>query len=58
MPLYDYKCATCNIKVELIRAINATEKPLCDLCGSVMLQVYSAPAIQFKGTGWASKEKR
>ena len=57
MPLYDYKCATCDIKVELIRAINATDKPLCDLCGSVMLQVYSAPAIQFKGTGWAGKEK-
>jgi len=57
MPLYDYKCSACDIKIEVIRAINATDKPLCADCGLEMQQVYSAPAIQFKGSGWAGKDK-
>lgn len=48
MPLYDFKCNTCKEVIELRENI----PPACKTCGEVMARVYSAPAIQFKGTGF------
>jgi predicted nucleic acid-binding Zn ribbon protein len=54
MAKYEFKCNTCNIQYEVDRVIGDTVPPLC--CQVPMARVYSAPAIKFKGTGWASKE--
>jgi hypothetical protein len=42
----------------IIRGIKDEEhKPICIACKKIMPRAYdSAPAVQFKGGGWAAKE--
>lgn len=53
MPLYEYRCDRCGKRTEVIQTFS--EKPLriCPHCGERALRkLLSAPAIQFKGSGW------
>jgi len=52
MPNYEYLCTKCGHRFEQIRKFS--DKPLrkCPECGGVIEQVISAPAVQFKGSGW------
>lgn len=48
MPVYDFECKTCNKLVEQTENIPMP----CSTCGIVMTRIWTAPSIQFKGTGW------
>lgn len=52
MPIYEYQCQKCRTHVEAFQKIS--DKPLvkCRKCGGRLEKMISAPAIQFKGTGW------
>jgi putative FmdB family regulatory protein len=52
MPLYEYLCKKCGHRFEKI--LKFSDKPIrkCPECGGVVEQVISAPAVQFKGSGW------
>jgi len=52
MPLYEYQCKKCGHRFEKI--VKFSDKPLkkCPECGGVVEQTISAPAVQFKGSGW------
>ena len=53
MPLYEYKCTACANRFE--RIVKFSDPPLktCPKCGKQTIkQLISAPAIQFKGSGW------
>jgi putative FmdB family regulatory protein len=53
MPIYEYICKNCGERTEVIQRVG--EKPLtvCPHCGKRALKkAISAPAIQFKGSGW------
>jgi len=52
MPLYEYACASCKKKIEVLQSFN--EKPIknCPNCGGRLKKLMSSPAIQFKGSGW------
>jgi putative FmdB family regulatory protein len=50
MPLYDFKCDCCTEVIE----INEPIPPACGTCGNLMVRIWSAPAIQFKGSGFYS----
>jgi putative FmdB family regulatory protein len=52
MPIYEYECRKCKSHTEAFQKI--TDKPLtkCRKCGGRLEKVISAPAIQFKGSGW------
>jgi putative FmdB family regulatory protein len=53
MPIYEYVCKNCGERTEVIQKMG--EKPLssCPHCGKRALKkAVSAPAIQFKGSGW------
>jgi len=53
MPLYEYVCKNCGERTEVIQPVG--EKPItaCPHCGKRALKkAISAPAIQFKGSGW------
>ncbi len=53
MPIYDYKCNTCDLKMTLIRKISEPAPiPLCANCVKDLVRVYDAPGLTFKGTGW------
>jgi putative FmdB family regulatory protein len=52
MPLYEYQCKKCGHRFEKIQKFS--EKPIkkCPDCGGPVEQLISAPAVQFKGSGW------
>jgi putative FmdB family regulatory protein len=49
--LYEYQCATCG-RFEIIQKFSDTPLSVCPTCGQEVQKLLSAPAIQFKGTGW------
>ena len=52
MPLYEYRCKKCGHVFEKI--VKFSDKPIkkCPECGGAVEQTISAPAVQFKGSGW------
>ena len=52
MPLYEYECLKCGHRFEEIQKFS--DEPLTEhnRCGGELRKLLSAPAIQFKGTGW------
>jgi putative FmdB family regulatory protein len=58
MPIYDYRCTRCGHEVEVSHAIGASGPESCSECGGPMKKALSAPAIHFKGSGWAKKDAR
>ena len=58
MPRYDYDCAACGRRFEVMYGVHADPPTSCPLCGSgPVRKAISAPAIHFKGSGWAKKER-
>ena len=51
MPLYEYQCGRCG-RFEVIRKFSDAPLVACPTCGQEVQKLPSAPAIQFKGTGW------
>lgn len=52
MPLYEYKCTKCGRRTEKIESISGPHLKKCPHCGAKVESLISAPAIQFKGSGW------
>jgi len=52
LPLYEYRCLKCKRSVEKIENVNGPHLKKCPHCGGKVESVISAPAIQFKGSGW------
>lgn len=51
MPLYEYQCGKCG-RFEIIQKFSDQPLSVCPTCGQEVQKLLSAPAIQFKGTGW------
>src|SRR4029434_1007904 len=52
MPIYEYGCARCARKTEVIQGMNDPPPRVCPHCGGKLKKLASAPAIQFKGSGF------
>ena len=52
MPLYEYQCTKCHKRTEKIENVSGPHLKKCPHCGGKVERLQSAPAIQFKGTGW------
>ncbi len=52
MPLYEYQCTQCGEQIEIIQKLSDPLYTLCPKCGGAMRKLFSAPAIQFKGSGF------
>ena len=52
MPLYEYECAACRHRFELIQKFSDPPVEKCPACGGTVHKLQSAPAIQFKGAGF------
>lgn len=52
MPLYDYRCDSCGEMTEVLQHFDAAPLAECPKCGGSVTKMPSAPALQFKGTGW------
>jgi putative FmdB family regulatory protein len=59
MPIYDYECANCKRLFEVVHGVHVPGPTECPLCGGgPVRKAISAPAVHFKGSGWAKKERR
>jgi putative FmdB family regulatory protein len=52
MPLYEYECKKCHHRFERIVKFSDPPMKKCPDCGGQVEQMISAPAVQFKGSGW------
>jgi putative FmdB family regulatory protein len=52
LPLYEYACKKCGRHHERIESFKGPHMRTCASCGGKVEQLISAPALQFKGTGW------
>ena len=52
MPLYEYECENCHEHFEVMQKF--ADEPLTthQKCGGSVHRLLSAPALQFKGSGW------
>jgi putative FmdB family regulatory protein len=51
LPLYEYECRK-DGRFEVIQKFSDRPLKKCPTCGGPVEKVLSAPAIQFKGSGW------
>jgi len=52
VPLYEYQCKKCHSLTERIQKFSDPPLAVCPHCGGELEQLLSAPAVQFKGSGW------
>lgn len=52
MPLYEYQCARCGKRFELIQKFSDPSAVTCVACGDTAHRLLSAASFQFKGSGW------
>jgi putative FmdB family regulatory protein len=52
VPLYEYECEKCGKHFEKIEKLHGPHLKKCPACGGRVQRLMSAPAIQFKGSGW------
>ena len=52
MPIYEYECKKCKAHIEVFQKVSDKPPTKCRKCGGKLERKISAPAIQFKGSGW------
>jgi putative FmdB family regulatory protein len=52
LPIYEYKCEGCGETFEVIQKFADEPVAVHEKCGAPVHRLMSAPAFQFKGTGW------
>lgn len=52
MPLYEYQCEQCGEQFEVIEKFSDEPLTRHEKCGGAVHRLISAPALQFKGSGW------
>lgn len=52
MPLYEYRCTSCGERLEVLQRVGEARLTECPTCHGVLERLISAPALQFKGSGF------
>jgi putative FmdB family regulatory protein len=52
MPIYEFECRKCKARLEVFQKMSDKPPVKCRQCGGRLERLQSAPAIQFKGSGW------
>ena len=52
MPIYEYQCDTCGSVFEVRQKFSDSPLTEHESCGGAVRRLLSAPALQFKGSGW------
>ncbi|MBW4056358.1 MAG: zinc ribbon domain-containing protein [Proteobacteria bacterium] len=52
MPIYEYRCNSCNIQFELRQKFSDPPADKCLKCGGIVLKLVSAASFSLKGAGW------
>lgn len=59
MPIYEYVCASCGHRTDILHGVHESGPHFCPECGAegAMRKAIAAPAVHFKGSGWAKKDR-
>ncbi len=57
MPIHDYVCSNCGHTMEVMHSVHGHGPSNCPKCGGAMKRAFAAPAVHFKGSGWARKDR-
>ena len=59
MPIYEYVCTNCGTKTDILHGINDPAPGFCPACGAegTLRKQFAPPAIHYKGSGWAKKDR-
>ena len=52
MPIYEYRCDSCEATIEKRQKFSEPPLTTCEICGGRLQRLISAPGLQFKGSGW------
>lgn len=52
MPIYEYRCNSCNIQFELRQKFSDPSADKCPECGGTVRKLVSAASFSLKGSGW------
>jgi putative FmdB family regulatory protein len=52
MPVYEYRCTSCNQIFEYQQRMADAPKTVCEACSGALERLISRSAFQFKGGGW------
>ncbi|CAN5631546.1 hypothetical protein BH18ACI1_BH18ACI1_21020 [soil metagenome] len=52
MPIYEYKCLGCGLRVEKMQKVSDEPLIVCEKCGEKLEKQWSLSGFQFKGAGW------
>jgi putative FmdB family regulatory protein len=58
VPIYDYVCEDCGHVMEVAHGIHAEGSTVCPECGGTLSKAFAPPAIHFRGSGWAKKDRK
>jgi putative FmdB family regulatory protein len=59
VPTYDYACAACGHRFEVIHGVHAPGPDTCPNCGQgPVRKAIAAPTVVYKGSGWAKLDRR
>jgi putative FmdB family regulatory protein len=57
MPIYDFECASCGFRAELMRKMSEPSQTVCPQCNKeTFAKLLSAPSFQLNGTGWYASD--
>ena len=58
MPIYEYKCKSCDTKININKSVSDLDKEeTCKTCNSILNRVYSSIGVTFNGSGFYSTDK-
>lgn len=52
MPIYEYQCDKCGMRVELLQKISDSPLESCEKCAGKMRKLISSTTFHLKGGGW------
>jgi putative FmdB family regulatory protein len=58
VPTYEYVCANCKNRTEVVQSFSDPPLTTCALCGGELRRVFYPATIQFKGSGFYSTDNR
>ena len=59
MPTYDYTCAACGHRFEVVHGVQGHGPETCPNCGGgPVRKAFAPPTVVFKGSGWAKVDRR
>lgn len=53
MPMYEYRCQSCNHQYELRQKFSDPPATVCPQCGGAVEKLISQTAFSLKGAGWS-----